>query len=465
MDDRDRPFGLGPARLERRARRALDAAEGQAVAARGGPARRRLSGDGPVGGAEGLAGRRRTGPGTVARMAVRPRCGEFRAARLAAWGPGRIHRRCPWLARRPARRAAHGGRQSCGDARSRLRFVPLPSAQARRGGRAGTRPRISSPAVRPCHEPLAAPALPRDRAWRVGGAEDGAPRTALADPAGRRFRGGGSERRRPVGSTRIGGPARRRFGSDAGSGAGHLRRPRSRLPEVRPARRGIRFSIRVSSLRPPAHSFRPPPSRPQRPSPIVFPLGPAPAPRSLGRWSLSAWAFVRQGDSAALAAGGILGGSQAGARLSYRLNRDLDRPLALSVRLSAPLRRAAGAEAALGVDWKPARRLPLHLLGERRQKLGREGRSAFAATIYGGVDDARLGPFRIDGYGQAGMVGIRSRDPFADGSLRLSLPLGGRARLGGRSLGRRPARRRPSRSRPARRARHPGRRRVGYARR
>ena len=157
-------------------------------------------------------------------------------------------------------------------------------------------------------------------------------------------------------------------------------------------------------------------------------LGPAAA--STRRWSISAWAFVRRGTSAPLAAGGLLGGSQTGARLAYRLNRDPVRPLALSVRLSAPLQRASGAEAALGVDWKPVRRLPVHLLAERRQALGREGRSAFAVTLYGGVSDSPAGPFRIDAYAQAGIVGARSRDGFADGSLRISVPLGGRVRLG-----------------------------------
>jgi hypothetical protein len=165
--------------------------------------------------------------------------------------------------------------------------------------------------------------------------------------------------------------------------------------------------------------------------PPVAPVsGSLPAAPPPGRWSLSAWAFVRQGDSAPLAAGGLLGGSQTGGRLAYRLNRDPGRPLALSVRLSSPLRRSAGAEAALGVDWKPARRVPVNVLAERRQSLGREGRSAFALTVYGGVFDAPAGPFRIDGYAQAGFVGARSRDPFADGSVRLSIPLGARVRLG-----------------------------------
>jgi hypothetical protein len=165
------------------------------------------------------------------------------------------------------------------------------------------------------------------------------------------------------------------------------------------------------------------------PPPAALPPRLGPAFTSTARWSLSAWSFVRWGDSAPLAAG-MLGGSQAGARLTYRLNRDVSRPLALSVRLSSPLRSAAGAEAALGLDWQPVGRVPIHLLAERRQALCRDGRSAFGTTLFGGVGDVRLGRFRLDSYAQAGLVGTRSRDPFADGSIRLSLPLGGRARLG-----------------------------------
>lgn len=168
----------------------------------------------------------------------------------------------------------------------------------------------------------------------------------------------------------------------------------------------------------------PPPSPPH-----AVPARPAAAPGA-PRWSLSAWSFVRRGDSAPLAAGGLLGGSQAGARLLYRLSGDPKRPLAISARLSSPLRSGAGAEAAVGLDWRPSRRMPVHLLVERRQALGAEGRSAFGLTLYGGVGDAPLGRFRIDAYVQAGIVGARSRDPFADGALRLSLPAGGRLRLG-----------------------------------
>jgi hypothetical protein len=163
---------------------------------------------------------------------------------------------------------------------------------------------------------------------------------------------------------------------------------------------------------------------------LALPPGPDTGSARPGRWSLSAWSFVRRGGSASLAAGGLLGGSQAGARLLYRLDRGSERPPALSVRLAAPLRRPAGAEAALGLDWQPSARLPVHLLVERRQALGRDGRSAFQLTAYGGVGDVPLGRFRLDAYAQAGVVGARSRDRFGDGSIRLSLPLTRNLRAG-----------------------------------
>lgn len=144
-----------------------------------------------------------------------------------------------------------------------------------------------------------------------------------------------------------------------------------------------------------------------------------------GRWSASAWGLLRRDGAPGLAPAGTLGGSQAGVRLRYRLNGDAARPLALSARLYAPLRDRRGGEAAVGIDWRPLGGAPVHILAERRQALGADGRSAFALTVYGGVDEVRLpGRLRLDAYGQAGAVGTRSPDFFADGSARISLPAG-----------------------------------------
>jgi hypothetical protein len=156
------------------------------------------------------------------------------------------------------------------------------------------------------------------------------------------------------------------------------------------------------------------------PTSLTTPIAPHDA-----RLSVSGWLFVRRGSGErGIAPGGTLGGSQAGARATYRLSERLS----MSLRLYAPLNDRSAAEAALGLDWKPLGGLPLRLLVERRAGLGRDGRSAFGLTVYGGVD-RKAGRFRLDAYGQAGLVGARRRDLFADAAARLTVPLG-RFRLG-----------------------------------
>ncbi len=163
------------------------------------------------------------------------------------------------------------------------------------------------------------------------------------------------------------------------------------------------------------------PSRTPAPSPYA-PLPPQPrGAESPSRWSLSAWLLIRrEEEGAALAPGGTLGGSQAGARLAYSLGGGVS----LSGRAYLPLRRPDGAELAAGLDWRPAASVPVNLLAERRQRLGRQGRNAFALTAYGGVSRNLTPRLRLDVYGQAGIVGLRSRDPFADGAVRLTRRVG-----------------------------------------
>jgi len=154
--------------------------------------------------------------------------------------------------------------------------------------------------------------------------------------------------------------------------------------------------------------------------------GPTPANRQ-DRFALSAWLLARDGNGApALSGRAALGGSQAGVRASWRLDR-LRRCEAFA-RVSSTGRPGDGAEAAAGVAFRPHRRLPIQLVAERRQAIaGEGGRSAFAAYAVGGVDSAPVGPVHIDAYGAAGLVGLRSRDLFAEGSAVGRIPL---ARLG-----------------------------------
>jgi len=184
-------------------------------------------------------------------------------------------------------------------------------------------------------------------------------------------------------------------------------RPATRLSPHLPPRTSRTEPVMAAALR----------ARPSYPPTFA----PPPAGASQSRWSLSVWLLVRDDQgNAALAPGGTLGGSQAGARISYALGDGF----ALSVRAYLPLRQVSGAELAAGLDWRPVRAIPLNLLAERRQRIGREGRNAFALTLYGGASRSLTPRTRLDLYGQAGIVGLRSRDLFVDGSARVARRIG-----------------------------------------
>ena len=79
----------------------------------------------------------------------------------------------------------------------------------------------------------------------------------------------------------------------------------------------------------------------------------------------------------------------------------------------------------------PLPSIPVRILAERREGIGSDGRSAFALLAHGGVSNQRLaGPVIVDAYAQIGIVGLKSRDGFADGALRLSVPVVSRVSLG-----------------------------------
>ena len=131
----------------------------------------------------------------------------------------------------------------------------------------------------------------------------------------------------------------------------------------------------------------------------------------------------------ALAAGGTLGGSQAGARVTYAFNRSL----AASLRTTSPVGGSRGAEVAGGIRFTPFRSIPIAITAERRQAISPHGggRSAFALFAEGGLyrRPMPLG-LTLDAYIQAGIVGLKSRDYFADGAFAFSRPLYGRVSAG-----------------------------------
>ena len=166
---------------------------------------------------------------------------------------------------------------------------------------------------------------------------------------------------------------------------------------------------------------------------------PAPIPvpsfiprKHLDRMQLSTWALLRSqpGTGSSLASGGTLGGSQAGARLTYAF----DPRIAASIRTSTPIGGSTrGGEVAAGVRLTPFPSIPVSITAERRQAIGRfsTGRSDFALFAEGGVYQQPLGRnLLLDGYAQAGVVGLQTRDVFADGGLAVSRPVWGRFSAG-----------------------------------
>lgn len=132
------------------------------------------------------------------------------------------------------------------------------------------------------------------------------------------------------------------------------------------------------------------------------------------------------GPGGGLAAGGQLGGSQAGVRLRY----DLGAGVALAARISGA---RLGKEASVALDWRPLASIPVTFTLERRVRLDRGGRNAFGAGVFGGFDTAltRTG-ITMDGYAQAGLVGLRRRNGYMDGALRIEQRIAdrGRSRIG-----------------------------------
>ncbi|WP_404373473.1 hypothetical protein AB5I39_08080 [Sphingomonas sp. MMS24-J45] len=146
-----------------------------------------------------------------------------------------------------------------------------------------------------------------------------------------------------------------------------------------------------------------------------------PAPRTVSRWSGSAWLVARGGAGVAPGGlGGQLGGSQAGARLAYLIDRR--RRIALAARATTPLGPGL-REAAVGVEWQPTR-LPVRIVAEQRFALN-GGRGGPALGVVGGIDPVALPrDFRLEAYAQAGVIRRATTEPYADGAVRIVHPLG-----------------------------------------
>lgn len=141
--------------------------------------------------------------------------------------------------------------------------------------------------------------------------------------------------------------------------------------------------------------------------------------RQLSSWSLGSWLYLREGSGNApetIGGASQLGGSQAGLRLAYGFG-DTGRIRAYG-RATIAVQRPQQRELAFGLAFAPLAQLPVDLAIEQRVAAGKEGRTALAMMASGGVSDVVLpAGFRLDAYAQAGFVGTRRRDGFADGAI------------------------------------------------
>lgn len=158
--------------------------------------------------------------------------------------------------------------------------------------------------------------------------------------------------------------------------------------------------------------------------------------RTFSGWSLTGWVYLRDGSATAadtIGAGSQLGGGQAGLRIAYGFG-DAGRVRAYG-RATVAVQRLEQREVAFGLAVAPFTRLPVDVAVEQRVGVGKGGRTALAAMVTGGVSNIAMpARFRLNAYAQAGVIGARRRDGFADGAIvvdrRLGVDEASRLRLG-----------------------------------
>lgn len=149
---------------------------------------------------------------------------------------------------------------------------------------------------------------------------------------------------------------------------------------------------------------------------------PASSPGPGQRWSGSAWLLWRA--SGGSAGGPMLSASQAGLRIDRAVPLPAVPSLHAHARLSGPVDMPL-AEGALGMSARPVRALPVSLAVEVRQRLADGGRTGAALYAAGGMEPRAVGAgLELDGYAQAGLVGLPGADGFVDGRLTLARPVG-----------------------------------------
>jgi len=99
-------------------------------------------------------------------------------------------------------------------------------------------------------------------------------------------------------------------------------------------------------------------------------------------------------------------------------------------RIGSALATKTEEEIAVGSSWHPSTSLPISLSVEQRFRTNRKSETGF--FVGGGFVPANLvGGFKLETYGQAGIVGINSRTHFFDAALTIEKEI---ARVGKSSI-------------------------------
>lgn len=187
----------------------------------------------------------------------------------------------------------------------------------------------------------------------------------------------------------------------------------------------------VAQLIPRQSSQGPEPTAGMRAAPPAVPFAQLAAAR--GRpLSFDGFIFLRRGGFADPVEP-TLGGSQALVSARYSVVPRV----AITGRLVSAIEgggRPRQSEAAVGIGVRPLSAFSVELVAERRIALSDDGRDAWQLRAVGGTSVER-GGWRLESYGQAGVVGMRTRDLFADGQVRVSHPIMGPVRLGAIAAG------------------------------
>lgn len=166
-----------------------------------------------------------------------------------------------------------------------------------------------------------------------------------------------------------------------------------------------------------------PAARESAPEPIL-PSSIRPVRPGGGRWSVYAWSLVRQADrTRTLAPAAQYGGSQAGLLVQLALTDAPYRP-SVYARATSALASADDRSLALGLSARPFPGVPVDLAVERRWGLARGQPDRFAALLVaGGAWTSRRSQVRLEGYGQAGVVGLADPQAFFDLQMLATRPV------------------------------------------